>query len=156
MLVANFVSSIIKVFHHQDAKDDKNLAKLLNNTYKINKKIYEAFDDLSKKIDEAQTNLYFKSGNPEQLGNWLRDKLKHRVLKVFSKLQKNTNLEVLAHQILFLNFCERDKPVHEEFQFLTNTSFYDEMFDLLDQTNASSREAEAYKDAVMALEIIKG
>lgn len=156
MLVANFVSSIIKMFHHQDAKDDENLAKLLNNTHKINKRIYKIFDDLSKNIDEAQTNLYFKSGHPEKLGDWLRDKLKHRVLKVFSRLQKETSLEILAHQILFLNFCDRDKPVTEEFKFLTDVSLYDEIFDLLEQTNAKSRESEAYKDAVMAIEIIKG
>ena len=42
--------------------------------------------------------------------------------------------------MLYINFCERDKPLIEEMQWLQHAELYDELYDLLDKTAASKAD----------------
>ena len=90
------------------------------------------------------------------MAQWVQNNLDTKILKAIKNTDKTTNLELLANQILFTNFCERDKPVHEMFKWLQDETQHFEIFDLLAQTNAADVEGSAYEDALKVIQEIRG
>lgn len=156
LLVIGLCNALLVVSKSKDAEEDKNLTKLDNSSYKINKRIERRLDKLQQKLDKTQKQFYLDSGNPRELGVWVKSKLDSRLVKVLNELSKETSLESLANQILFTNFCDRDKPLHDSFKWLTETKQHDEIFELIDQTQVSRIVENVYHDALKSIAIIKG
>ena len=156
LMIIGLANALLLIRNHDEVKEDKNLTKLNNKSHKVNKKLGVELDLLQKKLHDTTGKIYFASGDPKKLGEWVRANLDNRITKVLRCLDKSTSLELLANQILFMNFCDRDKPLHESYQWLTDEDRHYKIFDLLGLTNASNAEDSTYKDALKAIEIIKG
>jgi len=157
MLVIGLVNALIIVSKGQEAKQDKDLTKLNNKSHKQNKKIRLKMDELQKKLSETQTKMYHESGDPRKLGMWVRSKLDSKITKVLGGLRKDTSLESLAIQILFANFCDnRTKPLHGSYKWLEDEKQLNDIFTLLEETNADTVTESVFYDALSAIAIIKG
>ena len=155
LLVLGLTNALIMICRSEDVKKDEHLIRLSNKTHKINKKVWYLLDEMSEKLKQTQDKVYKESSNPFELGLWVKKNLNNRIMKVLNLLDKNTNLELLCNQLLFSNFCERDKTVMECMKWLQEKSQHFEVFDLLSLTNASECEESTFRDAEMAINIIK-
>lgn len=156
LLVIGLCNALLVVSKSQEVKDDKDLTKLDNTSYKVNKRIDRRLNKIQEQLSETQVQFYMDSGNPRELGKWVRTNLDTKLVKVLKSLNKETSLESLANQILFTNFCDRDKPLHDSFKWLSESKQHDEIFDLIEQTKVSRIVGNVYNDALNAISIIKG
>lgn len=156
LLVLNLAISLIQIRNDRVVSDDRDLTKLSNKSHKQNKKIYTLMDSLRQKMLRTQDNIFKSADNPKKLGEWVRGKLSTKIMPVLNSFDERINLDILAHQLLYNNFVERDKPLCSEMQWLQDGEIYNKIQDLFEQTNAVSIEDVAYKDALRAISIIKG
>ena len=158
LLIIALANALLIVANSDDAKEDKDLTKLDNTSYKLNRRIDRRLNNLQAKLDETQKQFYIDidSGEPRKLGMWVKSKLNSKFIKVMNGLSKETNLESLASQILFNNFCERDKPLHESFKWLAEPNQHHAVYDMIEQTIVGKITNSVYLDAVASIKIIKG
>jgi hypothetical protein len=158
LLVLNLCIGLIgTVLNDKDeaVKNDKDLIKRTNKNYKLNKRIDRRLEKLFEKLQATSKAIFEKYGRDGKLGKWMKTKLNTTTIKVLNELRPDTNLELLANQVLFECFMERDKPLIEELQWLADISEYS-VFDMLVQTEAGSVEGETYQDAIDIVKKIKG
>lgn len=156
LLVIGLCNALLMIRNSEDVKEDKHLTKLNNKSHKVNKKLDMELETLQRRLHDTQTKMYHASNNPTKLGKWVRGNLDTKITKVLRRLKKNTNLELLANQILFMNFCDRQLPLHKEYQWIAEESQHYKIFDLLGLTTAATVESETYEDAVISIEILRG
>lgn len=157
MLIINMAYSLLITAKSKEAKMDKEMTHLTNKSHKLNRKIHSRTDDLVWKIDRCIKDLYVNSGDPTLVGKWVKSHLsEEKIIKLMLSLDKKTNFELLAVQLLFTNFCERDKKLHKIMKWLTNEIQYYEIFDLLERTNASMAIESTTKDSEMLMKALKG
>ena len=150
LLIINFVIGLIQTSMRDDdaVKNDKDLTKRTNKDYKLNKRIDRRLERLSLMMQETQNAVYRKYGADGSLGRWVTTKLNTNLIKLLNKLSADTNLELLANQVLFEAFKERNKPLIEEFEWLREFDTYS-LYDLLVSTEAGKVGSETYEDAQM-------
>ena len=155
LMIINLAIGLIRTSlnNDDDVKHDKYLTKRDNKSYKLNKRIDRNLERLATKLQETQTKVYDKYGKDGKLGKWAKSYLNTKMINIFNKMQKDTNLELLANQVLFECFIERDKPLIEEYKWLTETKEY-AVFDLLVETHAGKVVESTYLDAQMIKGIV--
>lgn len=156
LLVLNLCQAILAVRKSEEVKQDKDIVKFDNKSYRQNKKIDMFCDELQKKLSETLAHAFASSDDVQSITNWLRTKWKEKGLKLIMQVDPNTNLELLANQILFYNFCDREKPVHDTMQWLQDENMHFKLFDMLEQTNAKEAIENTNKDALRLISAIKG
>jgi len=155
-LILGTASAIIQVLKSEEIKKDVDLLKLSNKSHKINKKIMELLNELETKLHETQNKFYANAKDTRELAKWVRQKLDLVITKGLKSLNEHTNLILAVNQILFMNFCERDKKLHKNFEWLAEQDQHFKLFDLLMQTNAKDVEEVSFTDAERLIQIIKG
>jgi predicted transcriptional regulator len=148
LLVVNFVIGLIETSIKNDEafKNDKDLTKRTNKYYKINRKIDKKLSDLSDFLIDINKKVFNKYNTDGELGKWVKNKLNSKMIKIIVSLNSNTNFELLANQVLFEAFKERNKPLIEEFECLRDFDTYS-LYDMLVSTNLSDIEEDTYEEA---------
>ena len=155
-LILGAASAIIQVLKSEEIKKDVDLLKLSNKSHKINKKIMELLNELETKLHTTQEEFYTNADNTKVLAEWVKLKFDLVFMKGGTILNENTNLILAVNQLLFMNFCERDKKLHKNFEWLAEQDQHFKLFDLLMQTNAKDVEEISFTDAVRLIQKIKG
>ena len=155
-LILGAASAIIQVLKSEEIKKDVDLLKLSNKSHKINKKIMELLNELETKLHTTQKEFYTNADNTKALAEWVKLKFDLVFMKGGTILNENTNLILAVNQLLFMNFCERDKKLHKNFEWLAEQDQHFKLFDLLMQTNAKDVEEISFTDAVRLIQKIKG
>jgi len=119
-----------------------------NENYKLNKRIDRRITALRAKTKEA-LNVIGELCTEDE-ARYTKKRLKNigELLHYFERNNINTNLELLALNILFVNFDpnERKKiPVHEAYLFFTDSkNFLDDNADLIGKTLKDSVETDMF------------
>ena len=155
LLIINMAIGLITITLEkpEEVKNDKDLTQRTNKDHKLNKRIDRRLENLMKRLSETQMTVFTKYGRDGKLSKWVRSNLNSKFINIFNRLQSNTNLELLANQLLFECFMERDCPVIEEYKWLLDKKVY-EVFDLLVETEAGKVTEETYEDARMIKRMI--
>ena len=156
LLIISLANALLIVAKGSEIKEDEDIIPLDNSSYKINKRINRRLDKLQSKLAETQVQFYAESENPYEFSRWVRSNLDSKLTKVLKGLHGETNLESLANQILFTNFCDRNKPLHDSFKWLRDIKQHNQIFDLIEQTKVSRIAGNIYEDALKSIAIIKG
>jgi len=156
LLLMNLVIGLIgtALGDDEEVKNDKDLTKRTNKDYKLNKRIDRRLEKLIKSLQETQAKVFGRYGKDGKLGKWIKGKVEKELIPVLNSLNPKTNLELLANQVLFECFMERDKPLIEEFKWLNDSGVYS-MYDLLVETEAGKVEGETYEDAQMIKRMLR-
>jgi len=141
LLIVNLAFGMIMTSTDDIAKADDGIITRDNKDYKLSKRINRRLEKLAQRLQETQNKIFRKyEDSNRSLGKWVRGKLDKNFIKAIHEVGNNASLELVAHQMLYINFCERDKPLIEEMQWLQHAELYDELYDLLDKTAASKAQ----------------
>lgn len=156
MLVLSFVSSLFSVSKQEATKEDESIPNRDDNkAYKINKRIDSNIERISTKINETIDNLYKDGGN--ETSNWIRNNLQKRIGGTLVKIQDDKiNLEMLGLWILYCNFSEIKRPLHEEMEWLTEGSQFLRIADMMEETKISDLQGKMNFAAYDVIQRIKG
>ena len=110
-MVLQFVHSMIEVSMQDTSKQDIDLLNRDNKSYKLNKKIDKQLEELRDNL-KATINSVFKEGGREVV-EYVRKNLQSRIGGTLTQIQRSTiNLEMLAMYVLYVNFAEKQRPLH--------------------------------------------
>ena len=152
LMVVYFCYSTIKI-SLEDIGDAEIKQRKDNKNHKLNKRIDRRLEKLMERLEK--TISYFMSDY--DVATWIRRNLDKRIGKTLLLIQESTlNLEFLALFILYVNFCERDKPLHAEFQWLEDPDIYFNITELIADTKISDLESELFLMAYDIVQNIKG
>ncbi len=156
LLMLNMAIGLISVSLSGDdvIEKDEYLVRRTNKDYKFKKRIDRRLEEMQERLQETQTQIHRKYGRDGTLGRWVKNKLNSVIVKALNSLSPTTNLELLAYQLLFECFMERDKPLIEEYKWLQDKKVY-ALYDILIETTAGTVEGETYEDARMIKEMIE-
>jgi len=149
LLVINLAIGLISIVIEDTkaVKEDKDLTKRTNKHYNLNKRIDRRLEKLVSDLKSTQDKVFKKYGADGSLGKWIKSKLDSKIVNILNGMEKDTNLELLANQILFECFMERDKPVIQEYEWLKDFKSYS-VFDLLIETEAGNVTEETYEESI--------
>lgn len=147
LLVATFARSLLTIGRHirentmdelkgvkpgQTVDTGKIVERQSNKTYKVNKRLDRRFDKLEDALNETATQLM-----DPKTAQWQKDNVDKRIGKLLYRIQsEDINPESLAVNILFSNFVEREKPLHEAMAWLAIPGQYYDIEDLIEETPA--------------------
>lgn len=153
LLILQFAYALLKISN--ETIDDANIIHRADNKiYKVNKKIDKAVNKLITNLQMTIEIMY--QDNPLELQSWVKAKMLKRVGVALSNIQDEViNLEYLALLILYVNFCEHDKKLREEYLWLEDAEQYFVVMEMLNQTKAGIVEADAQNLAYDLVEFIK-
>lgn len=153
LLILHFAYALLKISN--ETIDDANIIHRADNKiYKVNKKIDKAVNKLITNLQMTIEIMY--QDNSLELQSWVKAKMLKRVGVALSNIQDEvTNLEYLALLILYVNFCEHDKKLREEYLWLEDAEQYFVVMEMLNQTKAGIVEADAQNLAYELVEFIK-
>lgn len=104
-----------------------------NKAYRINNQIDRRIKSLMARITATIDRTI-----DVKTSEWLRSKTKGLLFSVLIRIaQHEVQLETFGLYVLFHNFCERDKPLNDDYQEYTNAELYFSNVDLLKLTNIS-------------------
>ena len=153
-MVLHFVRSLIEVSMRDTSKQDINLLNRDNKSYKLNKKIDKKLEELRDNL-KATINLMFKEGGLEA-AEYVRKNLHSRIGGTLIQIKKDTiNLEMLAMYVLYVNFAERQRPLHPLMQWLNNTDMIFGITDMMSETAISTLENDLFLEAYSVVNKIK-
>jgi hypothetical protein len=154
LMVLQFAVSLIQISLEKNCNDDGLVERADNKAYHVNKRIDRKLEKLQGELKETIDSLFKEGGI--KTAQWVKNNLEKRIGKTLLKIQEeDINLETLAIWILFVNFCERKKQVHEKMNWLTNEVQYFDVLDMLDKTKIGHVGEAMYKTAYFAIENIK-
>jgi hypothetical protein len=154
LMVVQFAASLIQISLENNCDDDGLIERGSNKGYHLNKRIDRRLQKLHSGLQDTVSSLFAEGG--KEVALWIRSNLDKRVGKTLLSIQEsNVNLESLASWILFINFCERDKPVNKNMVWLQNEKQYFELSDMIGQTEIKGVEADMYQEAYRAISMIK-
>jgi len=156
LLVINMCIYLLSERNSEDTKINPNLKKFSDETLEINKKIDNISKDILQKLRTTIENIHNTASNKATVVRWCDSYWESETVANLFHSIIDTNLEVLANQILFINFCERKYPVHLEMAWLTNAELHYEFNDLVEQTNIYNMIELISSDAERCVKILKG
>lgn len=141
LMVLIFVKALID--YSLTDEQDPQLAQASGLDYHTNKRLNRGLKKLSDRIQATIGRMYSIGG--KDLVKWHKSNLDKRIKTTLTDIQMRTiNLEMLALRILFLNFCERDAPVHPVYLEYTLVGQYYRLLDVLETTNIADIDKELY------------
>lgn len=155
LLVLSFAKSMIEVSKSEDARSDENLAPRIDNKdYHINKRIDNNLERIAIKINETLDSLYAEGGM--EVAKWVKNNLSKRIGGTLTKIQaERINLEMLAIWVLYVNFADVKRNLHDKFQWLTNGSEWLRLADMMEETKISNLQGNMFQTAYDVVERIK-
>lgn len=153
-MVLQFVHSLIEVSMQDTSKQDINLLNRDNKSHKINKKIDKKLEELRDNL-KATINLMFKEGGRDT-AEYVKKNLHSRIGGTLTQIQKDTvNLEMLAMYVLYVNFAEKQRPLHLLMQWLNNADMIFGITDMMAETVISTLENDLFLEAYSVVSKIK-
>ena len=156
LLVMTFAKSMIEVSYGEDARSDENLAPRVDNKdYRANKKIDNALIRLKDKLTESIDKLYTIGG--KDTVEWIRKNLHKRIGGTLTKIQaEQINLEMLAIWVLYVNFADVKRQLHEEMKWLSDGAQLLKIADMMEETKISDLQGDMFNIAYDVIERVKG
>ena len=156
LLVVNMCIYLLSERGHKDTVNNDILLKLSNKSHKQNKKIDIICNNLVDKLKNTISDTHRMASNREVVVKWCDTFWNSaEVGRLFSSIRE-TNMELLAQQILYVNFIDRKFPVFQTMEWLRDEEIHEDLFNLLIKTNAESILEKVYSDAVRCVEVLKG
>ena len=155
LLVLSFVKSMIQVSLTEDSVQDAELqSRIDNKDYKVNKRIDRALNRLNDKLTDTINNIYKIGG--KEVAVWVKKNLHKRIGGTLTKIQEDSiNLEMLALWVMYVNFAEKKRPLHKEFERFTDAEEYFKITELMTNTNVSNLEDKMFNTAYDVIATIK-
>ena len=154
-MVLQFVHSLIEDSMQETSKQDINLLNRDNKSHKINKKIDKKLEELRDNL-KATINLMFKEGGRDT-AEYVKKNLHSRIGGTLTQIQKDTvNLEMLAMYVLYVNFAEKQRPLHPLMQWLNDADMIFGITDMMSETAISTLENDLFLEAYSVVSKIKG
>ena len=155
LLILQFCHSMIRVSAQEETRKDDDLKnRVSNKNYHINKRIDRHLLNLSEKLHETSDSIYKIGG--QEVAMWVKKNLPNRIGGTLTKIQSETiNLEMLAIWVLYCNFAEKDRPLHQNFEWLRDANQYFKITEMMEQTEVSFLEEEMFKIAYDVINRIK-
>ncbi len=156
MLIVSFVYSLIIISKQAETKEDDSLSNRNDNKdHKMNRRIDSSLEKLSQRLQETINNLYAAGGKETTL--WMKKNLQKRIGNTLSKLQEERiNLEMLGLWVLYCNFSEIKRPLHEEMKWLEDGSQFLNIADLMEKTKISDIQGDMNLIAYDVIAGVKG
>ncbi len=150
-----FTKALIQISNN-DYEDEGTVSRS-NNAYNVNKRIDRRLDKIEQKLEQSVKDMY--AVGQYDLAQWVKANMDKRIATVLADLsEKNINLELLAMQILYINFIDfrGTKKLHKHMQWIEGekTAIFD-MLDLFDKTSIGHLEGSMYDLAQRAIARIK-
>lgn len=152
LLILFFAKAIFKTALEHEAigsipRERSNKAHRVNN--QIDRRIKSLMSRIEATIDRT-INM--------EISEWLHSKTKGLLFSVLTRIaQHEVQLETFALYVLFVNFCERKKPLNNEFQEYANAELYFSNIDLLKLTDISDElESKMMNLAYQVISELKG
>ena len=153
-MVLQFAHSMIEVSMQDTSKIDTDLLNRDNKSHKLNKKIDKKLEELSGKIKDT-ISLMFKEGGIE-IVEYVKKNLHTRIGGTLTQIQKDTiNLEMLAMYVLYVNFAEKQRPLHPLMQWLSDTDMIFGITDMMSETAIVILENDLFLEAYSVISKIK-
>ena len=153
-MVLQFVHSLIEVSMQDTSKQDINLLNRDNKSHRINKKIDKKLEELRDNL-KATINLMFKEGGRDTT-EYIQKNLHSRIGGTLTQIQKDTvNLEMLAMYVLYVNFAEKQRPLHPLMQWLNDADIIFGITDMMSETAISTLENDLFLEAYSVVSKIK-
>ena len=155
MMVLLFAKSLIEVSTTAETKTDQDLLNRIDNkNYHLNKKIDRGLLKLKDKLDKTITLMYEIGGH--DLAKWTKINLHKRVGGTLTSIQYDTiNLELLSLYVLYVNFSEHEKKLHDNFKWLQDAEQYFKLSEMITKTVVGEIEEILFKIANDSVSRIK-
>jgi hypothetical protein len=146
LLVVKFCKAMFDVAKQDETIADADISSCELDNY-IEGKLVALSDRLQNTINKAYKN------NGSELSAWVSKNLDRRIGLTLTRIQAHSvNLEMLALWVLFINFCERDKPIDDLFSEWLEPEQYLNVIELLSHTEVAKLEGVMFD---LSYEIIK-
>lgn len=121
-----------------------------NKIHKINARIDRRIKKLMERIDDV-----FDQNVSKETYQWISKKSEQRIVPALKKVSEyDLPLELIALYMLYVNFCERTKPLIAALEPFANPYLYFDEIDILKKTNFTEDDESNAHD--IAIEILKG
>lgn len=150
LMIIKFCKALLDVAKQEDTITDTSISSCNLDEY-VEDKLTKISDRLQSTINEA-----YKS-NGWELSIWVNKNLDKRIGVTLTKIQAHSvNLEMLALWVMFINFCERDKPVASIFSEWLEPEQYLNVIELLSHTEVAKLEGVMFDLSYEIIKNIKG
>jgi hypothetical protein len=152
LLILYFAMAIIKVSLGGKSSDTIERDRS-NRMHRVNARVDRRMNRI---VDMAQQTI--NDVMTPDLARWVESKTKGSVFSLLSSISDTVmQLDTLAYYILYVNFCERKKPLHEAFRRFTDADLYFDDIDLIKQAGINDdQESGAMKMAYQIVSELKG
>jgi hypothetical protein len=153
-MVLQFVHSMIEVSMQDTSKQNIDLLNRDNKSHKLNKKIDKKLEELRDNL-KATINMLFKEGGRET-AEYVKKNLQSRIGGTLTQIQRSTiNLEMLAMYVLYVNFAEKQRPLHPLMQWLNDADMIFGITDMMTETAISILESDLFLESYSVVSKIK-
>lgn len=155
LLIINFARSMIEVSKQDSSIKDESLdSRVSNKNYKENKRIDRHLAVINEKLFNTIDSVY-KEGGRETV-EWVQKNLQKRIGNTLTRIQESKiNLEMLALWVLYVNFSEIDRPLHNEYLWLRDGKQFLDVVDLMEKTEIGHINGNMFQEAYEVIERIK-
>ncbi len=154
-LILLFARSILEV-SKMDNSEETGVITIDHKNYKVDKRIDRRIEHIEKKLDDTIKEMYAIGGR--KLAHWVSVTAKGRIDNSILALGgQKVNLEYLALNILFVNFCDyRKYAIMDKMQWIKEDENYiQDTLDLFSKTNVAFLEEESFINAADLIESVK-
>ena len=138
IMIVKFCKALLDVAKQDETISDTEISSCSLDNH-IEGKLVEIRGRLHNTIDEAYKN------DGRSLSEWVNKNLDKRIGVTLTKIQAHSvNLEMLSLWIMYINFCERDKPVNDIFSEWLEPEQYLSVIELLSDTEIAKLEGEMF------------
>jgi len=154
LLIIQFCKALLVIANAEETITDSDVMSRNNTQYHLNKKIDRALNKIIYRLQNTIDTLYLEG--KADLSKWVVKNLEPRVGVALTKIQvKTVNLEMLALWILFVNFSEKDRKLHQAFIEWVDANQYFKVLEMMCNTKIAVLESELFQTSYEIMEYIK-
>jgi len=154
LLIIQFCKALLVIANTEETITDSDVMSRNNTQYHLNKKIDRALNKIIDRLQNTIDTLYLEG--KADLSKWIVNNLEPRIGVALTKIQvKTVNLEMLALWILFVNFSEKDRKLHQAFIEWVDANQYFKVLEMMCNTKIAVLEGELFQTSYEIMEYIK-